>query len=105
MKAVQDQGKNVVKTVKDFQVLAMEARGETEKLVGDVQGVVDKLTDVKGLFTTAFGKILNCDTIPQCSSIKVSQLHHLSFSKFRKKIVNTYLFYHRFFHNSLDIYP
>ncbi len=85
VKAVQDQGKNVVKTVKDFQALAMEARSETAKLLGNVQKVIDKLTKVQWLFAAAFFKIAYCDATPPCSNTRVSQLHLLSFSQFREK--------------------
>ncbi len=85
-----------METVKAFQVLATEARSETAKLVGEVQIVVDKLADVKRLFTAAFDKIPNCAATPPCSTIKVSQLIQLSFNKFKKNLVKANLFYHRF---------
>ncbi len=86
----------VVKIVKDFQALAMEARSETAKLVGNVLGVVDKMAEVKGLFAAAFHKIPYCDATPPCSNTRVSQLHLQSFSQFReKKHVAIFIFFRR----------
>ncbi len=71
VEAVQNQGEVVVKTVEGFQELAKSARGETAKLVGSVEEVVDTLDEAKRLFGVAFPKIA-CATIPACLAIQVS---------------------------------
>ncbi len=72
MQPVQDQGKIVVDTVKNFQGLAIGAQDEAQKLVNGLEGVVTQLTKAQALFATAFGDIKNSVTIPGCEDIRVS---------------------------------